>query len=504
MAECLEELEPPVSPTTSFDASFPRANASALSLSHLPPIQLPPFDGKCEDWEQFRNRFLSVIGENKDLTNFTKMHFLKSCLKGRALECVADIAVTGDNFELAWQSLISRFESKRRLLSLHLSTLINLPTISKESSVELLALRDKVNVAISSLKNLKRTPAELWNDLLVHLVAQTLDSVTRKAWNVKSSDTDEPPSFDDLSKFLHSRARALEEFSRNTNGKTLSTKSSTPQRVNAATATKISQTSCPLCKAKHFFSACPTFIRGSPSQRRDLVKQHRRCFNCLSQNHAAKECKSTFSCRTCQQRHHSLLHETSDSSNKANSSASAPSDSPAISQSSESAASSSTVQSLFTSARAAAHSQILLATAWLTVRASSGRALVVRALLDQGSEMTFISEQLAQTLRITRFRMPVSIAAVGCVHAGNFGKAAHISVSPRDSLSPSYSTTALILPKLTLYAPKLGIDISPFAHLSDLKWADSDPGSSESIDVILGADLYGEVLLDGVRKGESS
>ncbi|XP_036143381.1 uncharacterized protein LOC118645781 [Monomorium pharaonis] len=114
MADCLEELEPTVSPNHSSifyvdrrpDAS---ATASAFLLQHLPLIQLPPFDGKPDEWTQFRDRFTALIRDNKDL-NFARMHFLSSCLKGRAAECIANLPVTAENFEIAWAALTLRYE----------------------------------------------------------------------------------------------------------------------------------------------------------------------------------------------------------------------------------------------------------------------------------------------------------------------------------------------------------------------------------------------------------
>ncbi|EZA52916.1 hypothetical protein X777_07661 [Ooceraea biroi] len=494
MTECLEELEPPGSPANSTEVSFTRTNPSAFSLSHLPPIKLPPFDGKFDEWEQFRDRFQSLITENKDQSNFARMHFLTSCLKGRALDCIANLSITGDNFETAWRTLTSHFESKRRLLSVHLSTILNLVTLARELSIELQSLRDKIHVAVSALRNLERTPDELWNDILVHIVVQKLDPVTKKAWTVKTSDSDDPPKFNDLDRFLLARSHALEECSPTK----LNSKMS-GQKITASTATKTTLAACPLCKARHFLSACPTFTAGNPNQRRDIVKKHKRCFNCLSQSHSVGECQSKYSCRTCQQRHHSLLHDASDS--RADSSAAvtvANTASPTTPPSPP--MEENTVQSLCALAQNS-RLQVLLATAWVTVGASSSRSFVVRALLDQGSEITFISERLAQNLRSKQITMPVSVSAVGGVSAGTFNKAVMISVSPRDSTTPAFPATALIMPHLTSYAPRTMTDLRSFAHLAALPWADSDPGSAETIDLILGADLYSCVILNGIRKG---
>lgn len=161
------------------------------------------------------------------------------------------------------------------------------------------------------------------------------------------------------------------------------------------------------------------------------------------------------------------------------------------------------INSLVASTVDRAHKQVLLATARITVGVSSGRSVVVRALLDQGSEATFISETLAQTLRARRIRMPVAISAVGGVQIGQVRQALAVTVSPSQRAAPSFPTTALILPSLTSYAPKCASSLSDLSHFAHLSWADPDPTSSETIHMILGADLYGDLVLNGIRKGRS-
>ncbi|XP_011879464.1 PREDICTED: uncharacterized protein LOC105568410, partial [Vollenhovia emeryi] len=490
MAELLEEMEPIVSPNPSTSASRFPSEASAFSLSHLPPIKLPPFDGNYDEWEQFRDRFTALIRQNKDLTNFARMHFLSSCLKGRAAECIASLSVTANNFEIAWHALTSRYENKRRSLNVHLSTLVNLTAITRESASELQTLRDKVNHAVAALKNLNRKSEELWNDTLVHLIVQKLDPITRKAWNVKVGDTDDPPSYDDLKSFLTSRARALEDFAIAS-----SSKAAVTSKVHTATASAHAPNKCPLCKSQHFLNLCPKFVSKSASQRREIVKQHQRCFNCLSAKHAVQACRSKYSCRVCDKKHHSMLHSDSDSCPSSSDAAALNCSSPQIADSKPE------VNSLLVSTATKKLSPILLATAWVTVRVASDRTAVVRALLDQGSEMTLISQTLAQTLRAKRLKMPISVSAVGGINAGTFQHVTNIFISSRKSLVPSFATTALILKSLTSYTPKRNADISSLSYLSDLPLADADPTSPDPISIIIGADLYSDIILDGVRKG---
>lgn len=218
---------------------------------------------------------------------------------------------------------------------------------------------------------------------------------------------------------------------------------------------------CSLCKAKHYFNTCPQFTSKSPSQHRDLVKQDKRCFNCLSKGHDVHACKNKYTCRRCQKRHHTMLHADSDSYFKIEkvTTPSSPQNSVESKQ--------TEVNSLFTSSNARLRSHVLLATARVQVSASSGHT-VSRALLDQGSEMTFITERLAQDLKLKRLRMPISISAVGGVDAGTYRHAARIKISPRDKSAPAFSTTALILKTLTSYSPKRAPADSAINHLSDL------------------------------------
>lgn len=421
------------------------------------------------------------------------MHFLTSSLKDRALECIKNLPVTADNFPVAWNLLKSRYECKRRLINVHLMTLLSLPAVQRESISDLQVLRDNTNAALAALKNLKRSSEELWDDILVCLVSQKLDSVRRKAWNLKISDEKRLPSYKSLSEFLDTRIRALEEWKLPTSSSDKSIRSIPAQKISSATASAKAQLKCSLCKANHFFHACSQFMKKSLSQRRELVKQDSR-FNCLSKGHAIQNCSSKYTCRHCQKKHHTLLHDDSNSSSTIDeATTSSPPQKSVEAKSVE-------VNSLCASTEKNLRAHILLATAWITVRAPSGRSVDVRALLDQGSEMTFITERLAQNLLLKRLRMPTSISAVGGVNVGTYRQAARITISPRNTSTPKFSTTALILKSLTSYSPKRLPADSVLNHLKDLSWADDDPMSSDPIDILLGADLYGELLLEGVCK----
>ena len=123
------------------------------------------------------------------------MHFLVSSLTGVARDAISGIQVTADNFTIAWKALIARFENKRRLIETHISILHNLPKMTRESAVELHALRDKTEQVMSTLRRLNRTSDDIVSDILVFIISQRLDPATRRAWKLKTSDGENPPTY---------------------------------------------------------------------------------------------------------------------------------------------------------------------------------------------------------------------------------------------------------------------------------------------------------------------
>ncbi|CAK9799761.1 hypothetical protein ANTQUA_LOCUS2218 [Anthophora quadrimaculata] len=391
--------------------------------------------------------------------------------------------------------LVSRYENTRRLLDSNLKALFALPPVTRECAAELCALYDKVKSIVASLNNLSRNPATLWDDTLVHVVARRFDPATRKAWVLQAAGDGDAPSFKDLDAFLASRACALEELAPEA---TKPSSRPAPSRVHVATTSTSQIEACPLCSASHYLQKCAKFTCLTPVERRELMRRHARCFNCLSCRHAVRECPSKHTCRICRKRHHSALHLDSDSDSRSTTgtpNSTAPDETVARTP--------NDVIAHQTSVNSTTRHSMLLATASVTVGVPGGRRILVRALIVQGSEVTFISENLAQLLRAKRISMPTSLTAIGGVSAGAPRHAAQIVVSHRASTSPSFSTVALILKSLTAYTPKPYPDVASFAHLSDLEWADTDPAASTQIDILIGADLYGDIILEGVLKGPS-
>ena len=68
---------------------------------------------------------------------------------------------------------------------------------------------------------------------------------------------------------------------------------------------------CVVCSDRHRVALCPVFKSKALREKRQVVREHRLCFNCLRANHHSKECPSNNRClrEHCNQPYHTLLHE---------------------------------------------------------------------------------------------------------------------------------------------------------------------------------------------------
>ena len=68
---------------------------------------------------------------------------------------------------------------------------------------------------------------------------------------------------------------------------------------------------CWLSVNNHKLKDCRRFTSKSVSDRKQFIKEHKLCWNCLSKKHLVKECKSKFPCSkdTCNERRHTSTHK---------------------------------------------------------------------------------------------------------------------------------------------------------------------------------------------------
>nr|XP_046468118.1 uncharacterized protein LOC124212274 [Neodiprion pinetum] len=254
---------------------------------------------------------------------------------------------------------------------------------------------------------------------------------------------------------------------------------------------------CPLCSESHFIGACTQYKNGNLSQREKQVRRLRLCRNCLGDGHLAAECPSTKKCLVCGKSHHTSLHATDHSSVSAAEGASPSPDK----NSSAGSAASTLVQANHVSKVLPYTKTVLLGTALVTLVSESGRQVPAHILIDPGSERCFISEASTQVLQVTRTPVSTPISGVAGAKAGLSKGIISVVVSSRVDPSVQISVAAYVLPRVTRSLPSCAAPKVRSDHVIDLTLAGPEFDKPRKIDMLLGADVYRELLLRSNRFG---
>lgn len=274
----------------------------------LPEVSLPTFDGKYHNWLSFKNAFNNLIDSQSDLSDVDKLHYLKSALIGEAANKIKIFSIEGTNYAKAWEVLTRSYEVKRVLIAQHLSLLLNLPVLDRETTSGLSKLADDAQQHDASLKSLG---VSVYPEMIVHLLESKLPKSTAERWDA-TIERDEVPSLDKIYEFLYKSAVCASKRERAKDMSEGHCVTSTPckkKRIQLSNRALIVNASnnCIVCKNKrHPLFACDKFKQMPVEKRIEVVKVAKMCYNCM-RSHRGEPCQYS-NCTICQRRHNTLLH----------------------------------------------------------------------------------------------------------------------------------------------------------------------------------------------------
>lgn len=464
----------------SSSSSSIRSTHSSSAQIRLPTIELPSFDGDACKWLHYRDTFQALIVNNQSLSHVQKLHYLISSLKAEAKSLIVNLPITNDNFTVAWDLITQRYNNIKLIAMKHVNHLFDRPQVKRGDASSLRHLINHMSSHMNALNALLEDTS--MHDLLLnHLVLSALDSESHREWELRTSAHTHISPITEVIEFLENKCKALELLQTNQ-----SSSITTPSRHIQPTGNKFShsprcnlttQSQCPLCKGPHRLFACNKFIKMNSRERMNCAKQLKVCLNCLQLNSQNHKC-STGTCRTCKKPHHSLLHiNTTNSYSTEKHTNETP-----------------TVEvNTYCSFKGNLTNRILLATAIVEVRNKANQYIPCRVLLDSGSQMNFITERYVQILRLSKSQTPVHVQGIN-----NVNTSTHYSVPIhlRSRISDWHATTTCaVLPTITGTTPVSTLDIQSWNIPTNIKLADENFNKPGPIDMLIGADLFYEMLL---------
>jgi hypothetical protein len=236
---------------------------------------------------------------------------------------------------------------------------------------------------------------------------------------------------------------------------------------------------CPMCEKAHYINQCSEFLALTNESKWAQEKHLNYCTNCLSSRHTVESCRDG-TCRECRQKHHSLLHQPKAESKPQ----------PTATLTSQIPAASTTYT--------VTGQQLSLSTVMLVTYNSVGTPYYCRAILDSGSQSNVSTETLAQLLG--RHKSPINMSVSGIPgKATPIRNKVNIIIKSRVNHYTA-NLECLVIPKITSNLPSTKIDISSWKFPQTIALADPQFGTTQQIDVLIGAESFYELFTNNQLK----
>ncbi|XP_055590106.1 uncharacterized protein LOC129742256 [Uranotaenia lowii] len=464
-------------PGTEQEAPIRRSPTSvrlATPELHLPKGILPTFSGEYGEWSSFYDLFISAVHNNHNLTRAQKLFYLKTYTSGKAANIIKHVRVEDSAYEGALEALKRRFDRKDLIVAHQIQRFIEIPSFTVPSGHSLRRLFDTADDIIRALTALSREERDCW---LIHLLLMKVDVDTRQTWIDRTASFEYPATMEEFLVFIDQRAYAL-ETAHNSSFRTTTGATPRPtvggklvgrQRMQSYVATDSGTNSkCPVCQQRsHYLLFCPRFKALSPTERLQTIRQLGSCTNCLRTGHGTEPCGAG-KCKRCNQSHHTLLH-----------------DSLVPTQ----------VHLSFGTVNHVAvdhFSSVILATAVIWVKSATGERVPARALLDSGSQASFVTASLVERLQSRTCRIDIPLKGISGM-ATKLRKAASLTIGSRHS---SFEATieCAILETISGRLPNQVCDVSGWGLEPGLPLADENFHTPANIDLLIGAGVFYKLL----------
>ena len=280
------------------------------------------------------------------------------------------------------------YGKQRLIIQSQANRILELPEF-KSSTMK--GFLNKMESALRSMEEYAVDPENL-APLLVPFVEQKMPREILSKWReeIKSEDSF---STRRLISFLHERVECLPSnepsLVHNQQGHTASKDVKPKTTALLTTGTKGKAESCTFCSKKgHTIDVCRSFMNRSKDEKENFIKSRKICFKCLEGGHWSQNCTHPKECEKCNKRHPTILHYDK------------PQPQPQKAKSSEEQKDSATSQGTKTSVSTLKTKEATLLKSFTTLAKGNGESRLIRALLDEGSQSTWVTQQTVDDLKI--------------------------------------------------------------------------------------------------------
>ena len=400
--------------STRFDKQEQQAVVELLRQMQAPDLEIDVFDGDPLHYLYFITNFEEVI-EKSIRDERGRLTRLIQYLRGEAKELVQSCIYLPreDCYIEAKQLLKKRYGDPCRILNEFKKELKNWPKLKPNESVS----HKKFLSFLLKFKSTMKFSGNSWFDspeLLQQLQAK-LPLFLQDRWNRKANKIREERGSEaritDFIGLIKKEVQLVTDplYSRE------ATQNEEPQERSSSTKPNRfksfvieSSEACPCCSKKHDLDDCVVYLKKPIERRRKLLYEKRLCFACYSPSnsqHFAKTCKNPRKCNHCGRSHPSSLHGLIKFKPKPETK---PSDSET--KNSESSTSDTVITSGCTNLQAKIVSLSVVPV--ILTHENSEKQIKTFALLDNGSQGSFIKDELLDEFEVDKIDTAITITTV--------------------------------------------------------------------------------------------
>lgn len=456
--------------------------------------ELPIFSGALGEWLPFKAtmRDSTVLHRFSPAENIVR---LRSCLRGEARQTVSALLYTATDPQIIMRTLEQCYGRPEMIIDNALEEVKKLPRLGSTAS-ELNAFAIKLQNIVTTISCLDDR-GYLRNPMLTRQVTEKLTPHLKSKWCDYAEDFPQPREAElaTLSRFLMREAdRAMRHaFSTSAQKEKSTTITPRPQdhhpRVNdrkskvVYAATEDQKTECFCCGAEHITTECKK-LKAMPVEKRwEWAKEIRICFRCLNSKHRRFRCKKkACGVKECRRPHHALLHAEG-----------------------EAVESTPTTEESVVTASAHAttgRNKVLLKVCPITVRTESGSEIKTHALLDEGSTITLIDNQLATMIGARGPKRALNVIGVTSSNREPDSQLVNLSIKGTNR-KEYHSVNARTVKNLILSRQTVEAELLRHPHLRQLKEEDVCYEQAKP-SILIGADNWHLIVTRKLLSGKKT
>lgn len=232
------------------------------------------------------------------------------------------------------------------------------------------------------------------------------------------------------------------------------------------------------CNENHMLFKCPAFLNKTTAERIKLVRDSKRCINCLKPGHITKNCTSR-KCMKCSKPHNTLLHIDQKKREQI----------PKAEKEQKTVLCSQINTDQQTG-------QVFLATVMVTIIDRYGEPMRARALLDSGSQLNFMTKKLLRKLKLEWKRTSIDLLGIGNIKTET-NKRTMVKIQSSNG-NFNEQMEFYILNQVANQQPENYVDIRNWNLQDNIQLADPQFNKPATVDLILGGEYFFNII-----KGET-